>query len=159
MASFLLKLKISEVKQKEGENVSDNLKKLTERVLELLERLSKESAKGVPVIVEGQNDMDTLRKLGVEGEVISAKTFGKSFLDVLSEIEKQGKREVIILMDFDRRGREWTKRLTRHLERMRIRPNSFFWRELRGLVGHEVKDIEGLATYIDTLKRKTENNL
>ena len=137
--------------------MSDNLKKLTERILELLERLSRESAKGIPIIVEGKNDIDTLHKLGVEGEVISAKTFGKSFLDVLSEIEKQGKREVIILMDFDRRGREWTKRLTRHLERMRIRPNSFFWRELRGLVGHEVKDVEGLATYIDTLKKKTEN--
>lgn len=137
--------------------MSNNLKKMTERILELLERLSKESDKGVPIIVEGQNDIDTLRKLGVEGEVISAKTFGRSFLDVLSEIEKQGKREVIILMDFDRRGREWTKRLTKYLERMGIRPNSFFWRELRGLVGHEVKDIEGLATYIDTLKKKTEN--
>lgn len=135
--------------------MSNNLKKLTERVLELLERLSRESAKGVPIIVEGKNDVDTLHKLGVEGEVISAKTFGRSFLDVLGEIEKQGKQEVIILMDFDRRGREWTKRLTRHLERMRIRPNSFFWRELRGLVGREVKDIEGLATYIDTLKKKT----
>jgi len=137
--------------------LSNNVKKLTERILELLERLSRESAKGVPIIVEGQNDIDTLRKLGVEGEVISAKTFGRSFLDVLSEIEKQGKQEVIILMDFDRHGREWTKRLTRHLERMRIKPNSFFWRELRGLVGHKVKDIEGLATYIETLKKKTEN--
>lgn len=135
--------------------MSNNLKKLTERILELLERLSRESAKGVPIIVEGKNDVDTLHKLGVEGEVISAKTFGRSFLDVLGEVEKQGKQEVIILMDFDRRGREWTKRLTRHLERMRIRPNSFFWRELRGLVGREVKDIEGLATYIDTLKKKT----
>jgi len=137
--------------------LSNNVKKLTERILELLERLSRESTKGVPIIVEGQNDIDTLRKLGVGGEVISAKTFGRSFLDVLSEIEKQGKQEVIVLMDFDRHGREWTKRLTRHLERMRIKPNSFFWRELRGLVGREVKDIEGLATYIDTLKKKTEN--
>ena len=137
--------------------MSNDLKKVIERILELLERLSKESNKGVPIIVEGQNDIDTLRKLGVEGEVISAKTFGRSFLDVLSDIEKHGKQEVIILMDFDRRGREWTKRLISHLERMKIRPNSFFWRELRGLVGHEVKDIEGLATYIETLKKKTEN--
>jgi len=139
--------------------LSDSLKKMTERILELLERLSKESNKGVPIIVEGKNDIDTLRKLSVEGEIISAKTFGRAFLDVLSEVEKQGKREVIILMDFDRRGREWTKRLTNHLERMRIKPNSFFWRELQSLVGREVKDIEGLATYIDTLKKKTENKI
>jgi len=136
---------------------STHIEKTKERIFELLERLAKESAKGTPIIVEGKNDVDTLRKLEVEGDVIPAKTSGKSFLNVLSEIEKQGKREVIILMDFDRRGREWTKRLIRHLERMRIKPNSFFWRELRGLVGREVKDIEGLATYIDTLKKKTEN--
>ena len=139
--------------------MSDNLKKLTERILELLERLSRESAKGVPIIVEGQNDIGTLHKLGVDGEFISAKSFGRSFLDVLSEVEKKGKREVIILMDFDRRGREWAKRLTKHLERMKVKSNLFFWRELRNLVGREVKDIEGLVTYIDTLKQKTENKV
>lgn len=134
--------------------MSSKLEKRTEKILQILEKLGKESAKGVPIIVEGQNDVDTLRRMNIKGYIISAKTSGKSFLDVLSEVERIENREVILLMDFDKRGREWTRRLTQHLEKMRIKPNSLFWRELLGLVGRDVKDIEGLATYIETLRKK-----
>lgn len=139
--------------------MSTNLEKTTERVLELLDRLINESAKGTLIIVEGRKDVDTLRKLGIEGHIISAKTRGKSVLDVLGEVEELGSREVVVLMDFDRRGRELTKRLVQGFERMRIKPNLVFWKELRRLVGREVKDIEGLASYIETLKRKAENTV
>lgn len=125
-----------------------------EKILQLLERLGKETANGVPIIVEGKNDVHALQKLDVKGDFILAKTSGKSFLDTLSEVEKKGKNEVILLMDFDKRGKEWTKRLTQHLEKMKIKPNSFFWRELLSLVGREVKDVEGLATYMETLRKK-----
>ena len=114
------------------------------------------SAKGIPIIVEGQKDVNALRAFDVKGDIISAKTSGRRFLDVLSEVEKQGKREAILLMDFDRRGKEWTKRLTKHLEEMRVKPNLFFWKRLQGLVGRDVKDVEGLATYMKTLKKKLE---
>jgi len=134
--------------------LSTKSEKKLEEILKLLEKLTKESAKGVPIIVEGRNDVNALHTLGLEGDIISAKTSGKSFLDVLGEIEGRGKREVILLMDFDRRGKEWTNRLTRRLEEMRITPNLLFWKELLGLVGHDVKDIEGLATYLETLKKK-----
>ena len=134
--------------------MSTNLEKRTEKILQLLEKLEKESAKGIPIIVEGKNDVNALQRLNVKGDIILAKTSGKSLLDVLSEIERTEKREVVLLMDFDKRGREWTKRLTQHLERMRIKPNSIFWRELFGLVGRDVKDIEGLATYMETVRKK-----
>jgi len=125
-----------------------------EKILQLLERLGKETVKGVPIIVEGKNDVHALQKLDVKGDFILAKSSGKSFLDTLSEVEKKEKQEVILLMDFDKRGKEWTKRLTQHLEKMKIKPNSFFWRELLSLVGREVKDVEGLATYMETLRKK-----
>jgi len=134
--------------------LSTKSEKKLEKILKLLERLTKESTKGTPIIVEGRNDINTLHKLGVEGDIIPAKSSGKSFLDVLSEVEKRGKREVIILMDFDRHGKEWTNRLTRRLEEMKIKPNLLFWKSLLSLVGHDVKDIEGLATYLETLRRK-----
>jgi len=134
--------------------LSTKLEKRTEKLLKILEKLTKESAKGIPIIVEGKNDINALQRLNVKGNVISAKTSGKSFLDVLSEVERTGKREVVLLMDFDKRGREWTKRLMQHLEKMRITPNSLFWRGLLGLVGRDVKDIEGLATYMETLREK-----
>ena len=125
-----------------------------EKILKLLERLTKESTKGTPIIVEGRNDINALHELGLEGDIISAKSSGKSFLDVLGEVEGRGRREVVLLMDFDRPGKEWTNRLARRLEEMRITPNLLFWKRLLGLVGHDVKDIEGLATYLETLRKK-----
>ncbi len=134
--------------------MSTKLEKRLEKILQLLDRLATESAKGIPIIVEGKNDVNTLHELGVEGDVISAKSSGKSFIDVLSEVEGRGKHEVILLMDFDRRGKEWTSRLAQRLEKMRINPNLLFWKRFLGLVGHNVKDIEGLATYLETLRKK-----
>ncbi len=134
--------------------MSTKSEKKLEKILKLLERLTKESAKGTPIIVEGRNDVNALHELGLEGDIISAKSSGKSFLDVLGEVEGRGKREVILLMDFDRHGKEWTNRLARRLEEMRITPNLLFWKGLLGLVGRDVKDIEGLATYLETLRKK-----
>lgn len=136
--------------------MSNTLKKKRKNLLQLLDRLAEESAKGIPIIVEGKKDINTLHALKVKGDIISAKTSGKCFLDVLSEVERRGKREAILLMDFDRRGKEWTKRLTKHLEEMRVKPNLLFWNRLQGLVGRDVKDIEGLVTYMKTLKKKLE---
>jgi 5S rRNA maturation endonuclease (ribonuclease M5) len=134
--------------------LSTKSEKKLEKILKLLERLATELTKGTPIIVEGRNDVKALQELDLEGDIISAKSSGKSFLDVLGEVERRGKREVILLMDFDRQGKKWTNRLTRRLEEMRIKPNLLFWKSLLSLVGHDVKDIEGLATYLETLRKK-----
>lgn len=134
--------------------MSDKLKNRTEKILQLLDRLVSENAKGVPVVVEGQRDVDALRQLGVSGIIVSSKTSGKSFLDILTEIETLSVRRIILLLDFDRRGVEWTHKLKQHLEKTKIAPNLNFWNELYGLVGRDVKDIEGLPTYLGTLKKR-----
>ena len=134
--------------------MSTKTEKRLEKIRKILERLEKQSAKGTPIIVEGRNDVHALHVLGITGDIILAKTSGKSFFDVLSEIEKTGKREIILLFDFDRRGKEWSQRLASFLEGLRITPNLVFWKMLLGLVGHDVKDIEGLASYLKTLQNK-----
>jgi len=134
-------------------NVSMSLKRKTEKVIRLLDELAQLSADGALIVVEGPNDVVALRRLGVLGEVIPAKAMGKTFIDLVSELELQ-EREVILLMDFDRRGREWTKRLAAYLERGRVRVNLHVWRGLQELVGREVKDVEGLTTYLETVRRK-----
>jgi len=133
------------------------LQRKAERLMELLERLASTSAKGVPIVVEGQKDVNALHQLNIEGKVVSSKTSGKSFLDTLTEIENLNVREVILLLDFDRRGVEWTHRLKQHLEKTRIKPNLTFWNEFYGLVGRDLKDIEGLPAYLNTLKSKAGN--
>ena len=137
--------------------MSTHLKEKEEKIQQFLERLIEESARGTPIIVEGKKDVETLRALGVQGTIVSAKTGGKSRLDVISEVEIARPREVILLLDFDRQGKEWSKILKERLERARIRPNLKFWKELQGLVSKEVKDIEGLTSYIETLKKKAQN--
>lgn len=135
--------------------MSTHLKEREQKILQILERLAQQSAKETPILVEGRRDAETLRKLAITGKIITTKTSGKSFLDVVSEVKNCGAQEVVLLMDFDRRGKEWTKKLKQHLEKMRIKPNTSFWRNLLNLTGHEVKDIEGLASYMATLERKT----
>ena len=130
------------------------LQEKEEKIRLVLESLAEESANGTPIIVEGKKDVEALKALGIEGRIIQAKTGGKTLLDVISEVENSEAQEVILLLDFDRRGREWTRRLKQRLEKTGTHPNIEFWSQLLQLVWREVKDIEGLATYIGTLKRK-----
>ena len=138
--------------------MSARLKEKEEKILQVLERLAEESAKGIPIIVEGKKDVKALRALAIEGKIIEAKTSGKSMLDVISQVEEYGTQEVILLLDFDRRGREWTKRLKQHFEKAQIKPNILFWKKLLNIAGHEVKDVEGLTSYMETLKRRICNS-
>jgi 2,5-diamino-6-(ribosylamino)-4(3H)-pyrimidinone 5'-phosphate reductase len=138
--------------------MSTHLKEKEERILQVLERLAEESARGTPIIVEGKKDIEALRALAIEGNIVTAKTGGKSLLDVISEVEKTCSQQVILLLDFDRRGRELTRKLSQYLEKMGMKLNLTFWLGLSSLVGTEVKDVEGLASYMETLKSKIHNS-
>jgi 5S rRNA maturation endonuclease (ribonuclease M5) len=136
--------------------LSTRLKEKKEKILQVLEALAEESAKGTPIVVEGKKDVEALRVLGVDGTVITVKTGGKSFLDTVSEIEKMSVPEVILFLDFDRRGKDGTKRLKQSLERAKIKPNVKFWRALSALAGKELQCIESLTAYLDTLRAKVK---
>jgi 5S rRNA maturation endonuclease (ribonuclease M5) len=134
--------------------LSTRLKEKHEKIIQALDALAEESAKGTPIIVEGKKDTEALRSLGVEGQIVTAKTGGRNFLDVVSEVEQLCVGEVILFLDFDRRGKEGTKLLKQCFERAKIKPVLSFWRELFALVGHELRCVEGLAAYLDTLRVK-----
>jgi 5S rRNA maturation endonuclease (ribonuclease M5) len=134
--------------------LSTRLKEKEEKILQILETLREESSSGKPIVVEGVKDVEALRELDVRGLFLTVKTGGKSFLEVLSEIEKTGESEVILLLDFDRRGREGTKLLKQLLERARIKSNTKFWLKLSGLAGRDIQCIEGLTGYLRTLNAK-----
>jgi 2,5-diamino-6-(ribosylamino)-4(3H)-pyrimidinone 5'-phosphate reductase len=137
--------------------MSTSLQRKHEKLIQLLERLATEATKGALIVVEGKNDVKALKKLAIEGNIISVKTAGKSFVDALAQIEEENIKEAILLLDFDRRGREWTKRLRQHLEEQRIKVNVNLWNKLRSLLGRDVKDVEGLPAYIETLKKRIGN--
>ena len=135
--------------------MSTRLKEKREKILKILNALVDESTRGTPIIVEGKKDVAALRSCGVEGIVITVKTGGKSFLDVVTEIEQAGAKEVVLFLDFDRRGREGTKCLKKHFERAKIKANLSYWHALMALVGKELPCIEGLMAYIETLHKRT----
>jgi 5S rRNA maturation endonuclease (ribonuclease M5) len=137
--------------------MSTRLQRKAEKLAKLLERLATEATKNTLIAVEGQNDIKALKELAIQGNIISVKTAGKSFLDSLTEIEEQNISKVILLLDFDRRGKELAKRLKQRLEEERIKVDINFWNKLRTLVGHDIKDIEGLSTYLKTLKKRIGN--
>ncbi len=134
-----------------------SLERRIDEIQRLLTYLIDEAANGIPILVEGLNDKLCLEEIGVKGKFLFAKTSGKSILDVLKEVETCNK-EVILLLDFDKRGREMTYRLIENLQSYHIKANIIFWKNISSIVGREVKDIEGLSTYIQTLKRKLEKH-
>ena len=139
--------------------MSTNLENKLEGILKVLDNLAYEASRGVPIIVEGKKDVEALAKLNVKGKIIAVKALKRNFLSVLNEAENLGKKEVILLLDFDRRGKEWTKRLSTWFEKTKIKANTVFWREIFGLLRRDVKDIEGLPAYIETLKKRLGRSL
>ena len=134
--------------------MATHLKEKEEKILKILEALREEAEKGTPIIVEGKKDIAALQALGVEGKMLTVKTGGKSFLDVISEIEQLDSKEAILFLDFDRRGKEGTKSLKQSLEHVGVKPNLKFWLALSGLLGKEIQCVESLKGYLTTLRNK-----
>lgn len=132
------------------------LERKLEALTYLLERVATAAEEGSPIIVEGKADADALRKLGVKGQVICVKASLKPLIELLEVIKR--KEEAIILTDFDRRGAELADRLKKSLEELRVKPNLLYWKEISDLVKRDVKDVEGLASYINTLRKKAGKN-
>jgi 5S rRNA maturation endonuclease (ribonuclease M5) len=134
--------------------LSDRLKEKEEKLQHIIAKLAEESAEGKPVVVEGKKDAQTLRDLGLSGKIVMIKTGGKSFLQATEEIEQLRAHEVILLLDFDQRGKEGTMRLKHNLERAKVKVNTGYWKELFSLVGREIQCVESLTSYLDTLRQK-----
>ena len=120
-----------------------------EAVTELVSVIAAHSRRGVPVIVEGPNDVRTLRKLGIAGPIFCAKSRRLGLVDFLDSVAKHP--EVIILTDFDKEGRALAWRLRRDLLQMQVKVNVEIWKQLKALGRSEMVGIENLGKYLDRL--------
>jgi 2,5-diamino-6-(ribosylamino)-4(3H)-pyrimidinone 5'-phosphate reductase len=120
-----------------------------EAVTKLIGDVAAHSRRGVPVIVEGPNDVKTLRKLGITGPIFCAKSRRLGLVDFLDSIATYS--EVIILTDFDKEGRALAWRLCRDLSQMRVKVNVEIWKQLKALARSEMVGIENLGKYLDRL--------
>ena len=118
-----------------------------EAVRDLVEKIVACSRHGIPVIVEGPNDVRVLRAIGISGPVFCAKSRRLGLIDFLESVATHS--EVIILTDFDVEGRSLARRLSRDLSAMRVKANTDIWKQLKALVRSEVVGIENLGKYLE----------
>ncbi len=123
-----------------------------EKINNLLQKLANEASKGTPIIVEGQHDYRTLNKLGINGNFFCLKSTGNILLD---QLDKIGGTEVILLVDFDKEGIKLAKKIVRYLNLKGIKVSLFYWRRIKLLIGRDIKDIEGVSSYLERLKSNT----
>ena len=122
----------------------ESLEKLEKIILEL-----REANKTIPIIVEGEKDVEALHKLGINGMIISINK-GFSLTDFCDKIADEFK-EAIILTDWDRRGGYLCHTIKKNLEG-RVNCN-IYYREV--FAKHSmIRTIEGLPSWIETIKGK-----
>jgi len=110
-----------------------------------------EVRKGVPIIVEGLNDLHALSELDIVGQVICIKNSGKNFADLLDSIQS---RNIIVFVDFDKTGIDLVKKTVAYFERRKVNVNLNFWRRMRAVIRRNVKDVEGIPSYLEKLKKQ-----
>jgi len=106
-----------------------------EEFLGLLEELKERL-----VIVEGKRDEKALQKLGLENII---PLNGVSPADVAINLYNSGiKKEVVVLTDFDRKGRALALELGRILQAYKIRVNGKLRAQLRGFGKGKIEDFK-----------------
>ncbi len=120
-------------------------KETLEQIEELLSELRESASSGVPIIVEGADDVEALQKLRVNGHLHKI-SGGNSLLNFIEGFS--GSKEVIILTDFDRAGDKLARFFAKHLRQLGVEPITEFRARLKSLVRKDVKDIEGLASFL-----------
>ena len=125
-------------------NYEKTFEDLEKKLLELIEE-----NKTIPIIVEGEKDILALRKLGVNGLIISVNK-GVSLTDFCDRLV-QDYDELIILTDWDRRGGYLCHTIKKNLEgrvKCNLNYREFFAKHSM------IKTIEGLPSWIQTIKDK-----
>lgn len=131
------------------------LRERYDKVLETLRDL-KEASLEAPIIVEGRNDGKALRSLGVEGDIIMLNS-GSSIFHLCEHIAGRYSAAVI-LTDWDRRGGQLCRLLREGLAANGVRYDVELRARLTRLCKKEVKDVEGLNSYVTRILASTKES-
>ena len=123
-----------------GLKASRKRAKLLDEFMDLVWKLELESRYGTPIIVEGRRDAESLRRLGVGGEIISI----KSIRGLRRLFERREVRRVILLMDLDREGEKVMKLVKKSLEGVVREVDTSYWRRLQAFKNLGFTQIENL---------------
>ena len=104
--------------------------------LELLEELILElhdqSDTGAIIIVEGRKDVESLRSLGIKGDIRLSSQ--QPLLDLTEQLSRCGK-DIVLLTDWDRKGGMAARKIRDYFQVYGIRPDM----DIRARIGYLVK--------------------
>jgi len=126
-----------------------------ERFQQLIDQVAYESANGSTIIVEGQKDRESLRRIGVTGPIYCIQSSRQNALGFVETLSHE--KRILILTDFDREGISLAKKLTRNLNAHKVHVNLVLWKSLRELTRSHVRSIEELPKYLERLRNEANN--
>jgi len=95
------------------------------------------------IVVEGKRDEDALKKIGITGRICQFHSF-KGLIKFADSMPKY--KNLIILLDYDRKGRYLTKRIIAQLQH-RMTIDLSFRKELTFITKGKVRNVEDLLMY------------
>lgn len=129
-----------------------SLERRLDRLTRLVQRLSDQSRRGTPIIVEGRKDEESLRKLGMKGPILCLKAQGKGFFEFLEDIGSN--RRIIVLTDFDKEGKKLAKMLANELSKKRINVDDSIWKQVGALIRQEIHTVQELENCIEGMQKR-----
>ena len=112
-----------------------------------IEKLNQESKDGALVVVEGKRDASALSDIGFRGDMMML-CHNNSVVALMEKARSY--RKVILLLDFDQKGRSLTKKVATMLQR-RSSINLTFRRELAAASRGRIRYIEELSRFREYL--------
>lgn len=133
--------------------INSSFQEKTEKLCLLLEKLAEKSSEGAIILVEGSKDAKTLKNHGIRGKICCLKNRRIPIYDLLNQYVNTDE-ELIVLTDFDRRGIQLAKKIVTYMEKHGKPVNLNFWLAFHNLLLNDIKDVEGIETYLKNAKRK-----
>ncbi len=120
-------------------------------IIEEIMRKLRVMNESVPIIVEGEKDVDALRRLGMEGEILTIHS-GKKLVNFCDMVASQHS-EVIVLTDWDKKG----GRLSNIIEQ-NLGGRTKCITEFRAMFAKNmmVRNVESMPSYIKHVKIRIE---
>ena len=127
-----------------------------EDIEEIILELQMLADSGAIIVVEGRRDVESLRLLGIKGEIRLASQ--QPLLEFTEKLSKSGK-EIVVLTDWDKRGGIMARKITDDLQFYGIMPNTDIRSRIGILVRKRIKDIESLNNYVCRLRYELQGRV
>jgi len=112
---------------------------------------------GTVVVVEGERDRRSLRRLGLEGPIALVHR-GETLSGTAQRLVRQA-RHVIVLTDWDNEGGQFARRLKEFLEAEQLKLDLDYRRRLARILRGELVHVEGLHGWARRLAERQGDSL